>query len=152
MKKQLFLLLPNLRSGWNTGAFFRVADALGVERIFLTGHTPYPPHQEIAKTALGAEHSVPWEFHLGSNCILQKLRKQGVQIVALENLPQAKALEDFQTRAQKICLVVGNEISGVSNKILQLADQILRIGMRGQKESLNVATAGAIALWHLCQK
>ncbi len=144
--KKFYLLLPNIRSGFNVGAFFRTADALGVDKIFLAGYTPYPPHTEIAKTALGAEDFVDWQYFLDPFELVKKLKKQGVEIIALENTKTAKLLTKYKPKKEKVCLVVGNEVEGISEEILELADTTLKIEMKGKKESLNVSIAGGIAI------
>jgi len=150
-KAQLSLLLPDIRSGFNVGAFFRTADALGLDHIFLTGLTPYPPHKEIAKTALGAEKSVAWSYHIDAEKLLKKLKVDGVHIIALERSTKAVALEKFMPKFP-LCLIVGNEVQGIREQLMNTAEEIIEIPMRGSKESLNVSIAGSIALWELAKK
>lgn len=146
--RKLRLLVHNVRSLWNVGAFFRTSDAFAVERIHLTGYTAQPPRLEITKTAIGAEKTVPWE-HAGDPLpVVQALKAEGWTIVSLEIAEGAVALSSFTPKGN-VCLVVGHELSGVPAEILALSDTIVKIPMLGGKESLNVAVAAGIALHHL---
>lgn len=145
MARTIRLLAHNVRSLWNVGSFFRTCDAMNVERIYLSGYTGTPPRKEITKTAIGAEEFVPWEQHVDPLPVLQELKRQGWSIVALEITPDAVDIETFDP-PQKICLVVGHELSGVPENILELCDAVVMIPMLGKKESLNVAVAAGIAL------
>jgi tRNA G18 (ribose-2'-O)-methylase SpoU len=148
MKRSLRLLAWNVRSLWNVGSFFRTADALGVEKIYLTGYTGHPPRKEITKTALGAEEIVPWEHHTDPIPILEKLKREGWQIVALEQTDRSENLRTFKPD-EKVCVVVGHELTGVPEELLELSDALVEIPMLGEKESLNVAVAAGIALYML---
>lgn len=152
MKKELYLILPDIRSGFNVGSFFRTADGLGVTKIFLTGFSPYPPHKEIAKTALDAENFVDWQYYLDPIEIIKKLKKENVEIVCLEKTEKSENIENYKSENTKICLVCGNEIEGVNKKIMNLADRVVSIKMLGIKESYNVAIAGSIALFEISKK
>jgi tRNA G18 (ribose-2'-O)-methylase SpoU len=134
---------------------FRTADAFGVSKVYLGGYTGSPfdklgkPVKEIAKTALGAEKTIPWEKIPQTWRLLERLKKEGVQIVALENnVSQAKALAGFLPKFP-LALVVGNEVEGLSSDILKRADAVVEIPMRGKKESLNVSVACGVALYAL---
>lgn len=144
-KRRIALLAYNVRSLWNVGSFFRTCDAFAVEKIILTGYTGHPPRKEITKTALGAEDTIPWEHAIDPVPVVQKLKDDGWQIVALELVPGAKPLLDFQP-ADKVCIIVGHELSGVPEELLKLSDHAVMIPMLGDKESLNVAVAAGIAL------
>ncbi|TSC79654.1 MAG: tRNA/rRNA methyltransferase SpoU [Candidatus Peregrinibacteria bacterium Gr01-1014_25] len=146
--RSICLLCHNVRSLWNVGSFFRTADAFAVERIFLTGYTGKPPRKEITKTAIGAEAFVAWEHHSDPLPVLERLHRDGWQIVALELTPQAMPMDDFHPGG-RVCLVVGHELEGVPQDILAQSDAVIAIPMLGQKESLNVAVAAGIALHHL---
>lgn len=148
MKRHICLLAHNVRSLWNVGSFFRTADAFNVEKIYLTGYTGQPPRKEITKTALGAEEFVPWEHAQDPLDIVKKLKKDGWSIVPLELTDDAVDLKDFAP-SEKLCLIVGHELSGVPQEILDIADSVIKIPMLGKKESLNVAVAAGIALHHL---
>jgi tRNA G18 (ribose-2'-O)-methylase SpoU len=148
MQHSILLLAHNIRSLWNVGAFFRTADAFGVERIYLTGYTAAPPRREISKTALGAEDSVPWAFERDPVKAIKMLKKKGFTIVALEQAKRAVELSKYEPPS-KVCLIVGHEVLGVPKELLKLCDTIVHIPMHGKKESLNVAVAAGIALHHL---
>jgi tRNA G18 (ribose-2'-O)-methylase SpoU len=148
MKRKIRLMAHNIRSLWNVGAFFRTCDALAVEHLYLTGYTPHPPRIEITKTAIGAEHTVPWEHAREPLPIIEQLKKEGWQIVALELTKQSIDISSFMPD-QKVCLIVGHELEGVPEQILNLSDAIVQIPMLGEKESLNVSVAAGIALHRL---
>jgi tRNA G18 (ribose-2'-O)-methylase SpoU len=142
------LLAHNVRSLWNVGSFFRTCDALQVERIYLTGYTGTPPRKEITKTAIGAEDFVPWESDRDPFPFLNKLKNEGWHLVALELSPKAIPLHEFVS-SEKVCLIVGHELVGVPEEIIAICDQVVKIPMLGKKESLNVAIAAGIALYHI---
>ncbi|MEW5805125.1 MAG: RNA methyltransferase [Patescibacteria group bacterium] len=149
------LVLDNLRSALNAGAIFRTADAVGVERIYLCGITPRPSQsgragKDLAKTALGAEKHLAWEYKKRAGDAINQLKKQRFKIIALEQ--DKKAVDVFKFRLgkkQKIALVLGNEVRGISKNILKKCDKIIYIPMFGKKESLNVAVAFGIASYCL---
>ncbi|MEK7531291.1 MAG: TrmH family RNA methyltransferase [Patescibacteria group bacterium] len=155
------LILDNIRSSENVGALFRTADGLGVTHIYLCGYTPAPtdrfgrPNAKIAKTALGAHLSVAWSSVADvSECVLE-LQKKKVHIVALEQDPRAVPLtsvRDLGLEQKRWALVAGNEILGVNQQVLDLADTIVCIPMQGSKESLNVSVAAGIALYALTSR
>jgi tRNA G18 (ribose-2'-O)-methylase SpoU len=147
-KKDIYLIAYNIRSLFNVGAMFRIADALGIKKIYLCGYTGYPPRSQISKTALGAENTVPWEHHWQGVKLIKKLKKQGVKIIVLETIPGAKPLPNFKAKFPA-ALIVGNEKTGLSPQILKLANAVVQIPMQGIKESLNVAVAAGIGLYHL---
>lgn len=148
-----YLIIHNVRSAHNVGSLLRTADGLGVTKVFLTGYTGAPidrfgrKDSKIAKVSLGAEDSVPWEKRDVTELITE-LKKNRVAIVVLEQAPHAVPLYDYHPRGA-LALVVGNEVDGVSSEVLELADTVVEIPMRGEKESLNVSNAGAIALYAL---
>lgn len=146
--RSIRLLAHNIRSLWNVGAFFRTCDGLGVEHLYLTGYTGHPPRKEISKTAIGAEHVIPWEHSRDPLPIIEQLKKDGWQIVSLEITPKAIDLEAF-VPDKKVCLIVGHELTGVPELLLKLSDAVVQIPMRGEKESMNVAVAAGIALYRL---
>ncbi len=141
-------LLENIRSLWNVGSIFRTADGAGIGRILLTGITGRPPRPEIAKTALGAEEVVPWEYVADPEEAVARARAAGYLIVALENEPGATPLARVQGTG-RICLVLGHEVAGISPALLAAADEIVALPMRGAKGSLNVAVAFGIATYVL---
>ena len=137
------MICDNIRSLENVGSIFRTADALAVDKVFLCGISGKPPSHKISKTALGAEKTVPWEYHKQTWRLLARLKKQGVFIAALEQTENSISLEKFSPKFP-LALVIGHEAKGVSASVLALADAIIEIPMRGQKESLNVAVAFGI--------
>lgn len=148
MTPRIVLLVHNIRSLWNVGSLFRTSDAFAVERIFLTGYTPTPPHRDIAKVAIGAQDVVPWERVADPLIAVARVRSQGFRLLALEIHPRAQNLRDCTT-SDRVCLVIGHELSGIPDTILDICDAITMIPMLGTKESLNVAVAAGIALHHI---
>ncbi len=153
-------MLENIRSAENVGAIFRTADAAGISHIYLGGYTPAPldrfnrPQPKIATRALGAEKTIPWTVVARPSVLISKLKKEGWQAIAIEQSPKAIDYKKVKIGAQKgepakVLIVVGNEVDGVSKKILDLVDVIAEIPMRGQKESLNVSVATGIALFRI---
>src|SRR3989338_3110525 len=145
-KREIAVLLHNIRSTHNVGSIFRTADALGVDTIYLSGYTPTPldrfgkPRKDIAKVALGAEKSVDWEYVKNANKKIKDLKKEKYQIIALE---QSKNSIDYKKVKVKypVLFIVGNEVGGIDSKVLSLCDVVAEIPMRGEKESLNVSVA-----------
>jgi 23S rRNA (guanosine2251-2'-O)-methyltransferase len=145
------VLLDNVRSMYNVGAFFRAADGVGLEKLCLAGITAHPPKKAITKTALGAENVVPWEHSWDAVSMAEKLRSQGFEIAAIETSAHSVDLFEWQPKFP-LCVVFGNEVDGLQPKLLELADTHVRIPMLGQKTSLNVATAAGIVLYELLRK
>lgn len=145
---QIILLAHNIRSLWNVGSFFRTADAMGVEKIYLTGYTAQPPRREISKTAIGAEDWIDWEYQKDPVKVIEGLKDEGWMIVGLELEDGAEKIGDYQPPI-KVCLVLGHEVTGVPEDIIKLCDDIVYIPMHGKKESLNVSVAAGIALNHI---
>jgi len=154
MPHPLSLILHNVRSCENVGSILRTADAAGVEKVYLCGITPAPvdrfgrPNPRVLKASLGAEKSVQWEIREDSTTLIEELKQKKVCIYALE---QSERSVDY--RAVNVhgatALIVGNEVDGVGDELLALADTIIEIPMRGKKESLNVSVASGIALFTL---
>ena len=157
MRKTIFLILDNIRSRENVGSIFRTADASGVSKIYLCGITPRPPHEKISKTALGAETYVLWEYYKQTwKCLLElKNQNSKIKIVGLEQTKQSQNIFKFKPkflptgRQVRLALVVGNEVRGLSPKILRYCDKKISIPMYGKKESLNVSVAAGIALYRI---
>lgn len=145
------VICHNIRSRENVGSVFRTADALGIDKIFLVGYTPAPPHEKISKTALGAENFVLWEKVFSTARLIKKLRANGFEITALEQSQKSIALAKYRPK-KNIVLIIGNEVSGIPPRILQQCDRIIEIPMRGKKESLNVAVAFGIAVYAMAQR
>lgn len=152
-KLPVCILLDNIRSLHNVGSAFRTADAFRAEKIYLTGITGIPPHREIQKTALGATESVSWEYNEHPADAVRNLKKAGYTIVIVEQTTESIPLQCFQSRKdQKYCLVFGNEINGVSDEVVDLADLALEIPQSGTKHSLNVSVCIGIVLWNMFRK
>ncbi|MES2224819.1 MAG: TrmH family RNA methyltransferase [Patescibacteria group bacterium] len=148
------LILPDIRSAQNVGSLFRTADACGIEMIYIVGITPAPTDQfgransAIAKTALGAEQTIPWQKFGTLAPVLNKLKKAGVQTVAIEQ--SEDAVDYKKIKIQKpVAFILGNEVDGLPKTILRKIDTIAEIPMKGSKESLNVSVAGGIALFRM---
>jgi tRNA G18 (ribose-2'-O)-methylase SpoU len=151
--QRIVVLLDNIRSLYNTGSILRTADASGVERVVLCGITPRPDQggrqrRAIAKTALGAEESVPWEYQPDSHVALRRLAADGYHPVVVEPSPAAVNLFEWTPR-WPVCLVFGHEVDGVSSDLAAHVETVIRIPMLGQKRSLNVATAAGVVLYEL---
>ena len=160
-ENKFYLILHNIRSAYNVGAIFRTADGAGVDHIYLTGYTPLPPDEsqiyttkaerKIIKTALGAHEYVSWSGHKNIEDVFIKMRKENVQIVALEQTQKSVDYKKF-IPTQSIALVLGNEPVGIDEQILSLCDTIIDIPMRGRKKSLNVSVAAGVAIYELIDK
>lgn len=150
-KLPLLLLADNVRSMHNIGSLFRTSDAFRVQEIILGGISGTPPHPEISKTALGAEESVAWRHVEDTVIEIRNLKEQGFTICVLEQTHNSEPLQKYvpQSGETRLVLVVGNEINGVDQRIVDLADHVLEIPQEGTKHSLNVAASAAIALFTL---
>ena len=145
------LLLDNIRSMYNVGAFFRTADGAGVERLLLSGITARPPKSAITKTALGAENRVLWQSVADPKSEIESLRSAGYEIAAIETSDRALDIFEWKPRFP-VCVLFGHEVDGLSKDLLELCDTHVRIPMLGLKHSLNVASAGAIVMYELLRK
>ena len=151
--QETVVILHNIRSAHNVGSIFRTADAAGVSKIYLAGVTPTPidrfgrTRKDIGKVALGAEQSMYWEHVSDTVPLLQRLKGEGVQIVAVEQAPSAISYREFEPRCPT-GFVFGNEVEGISEEIVRHSDAVVAIPMRGSKESLNVSVAAGIILFH----
>ena len=148
MNREFFVICDNIRSLYNVGSIFRTADALGVTKIYLCGITGKPGQKGIDKVALGAERAVPWEHYWHAWRLVEKLKKEGIFIVALEQTMKSTDIEKFKPKFP-LALIVGNEVSGVSPSLLKRADAVIHIPMWGLKESLNVVVAFGIAAYEI---
>ncbi len=144
----LVVLLDNIRSLYNVGSIFRTADGARVEEIVITGITGYPPRKEIDKTALGATETVPWKRIVNPVEAVHHYRQQGYQIVVLEHTNTSVPHWDFSYRFPSL-LILGNEVWGVSDELLPLADAAIEIPMLGAKQSLNVSVAFGVVVYHI---
>ncbi len=148
------LILHDIRSAHNVGALFRTADAVGIDRMYLSSTTPQPIDRfgravgKIAKTALGAERTIPWESYEDIGGLLHSLQLRGVQIVAIEQSPKSLDYKKVSVRTP-VAFILGNEVEGISTDVLKISDIIVEIPMEGKKESLNVAVAGGVVLFRM---
>ena len=147
-KHPIVVVLDNVRSMHNVGAVFRTSDAFLIEKIYLCGITATPPHKEIHKTAIGAENSVDWEYVKDSNELVLKLKEDGFQIVTIEQTEGSVLLNEFEVDStQKYAIVMGNEVDGVQQSIIDECDTCIEIPQSGTKHSLNVSVCTGIILW-----
>lgn len=147
------ILLDNVRSLHNVGSAFRTSDAFRIEKIYLTGITGQPPHREIQKTALGATESVVWEYYEHPAEAIKALKSQRYQILIVEQTTDSIPLQTFTVSANaKYCLVFGNEVNGVSDEVIELADVALEIPQSGTKHSLNISVCVGIVVWEIFRK
>lgn len=152
-KTPLIVVLDNIRSLHNIGAVFRTADAFLVEKIWLCGITAKPPHKDIHKTALGATESVDWAYEKDTLKLIERLKSEGVVILALEQAVDAVALQDFNPEpGKKYALVLGNEVKGVSQEVVSAANMVLEIPQFGTKHSLNISVSAGVAIWDIFSK
>lgn len=152
-KMPVVVVLDNLRSLQNVGAFFRTGDAFAVERIALCGITATPPNRDIHKTALGAECSVPWSYYPSTEVCVKELHEAGYQCYAIEQVEGAAMLDSFQAQPdQRYALIFGNEVLGVEQSVVDLCDGAIEIPQAGTKHSLNVSVSAGVVLWNFfCQ-
>ncbi len=152
-KLPVTLVLDDVRSEMNVGSIFRTADAMGIEHICLCGITPTPPRPEIHKTALGAEDAVEWSRHASATDAIEMLREHGYTICAVEQVHGSVSLERFDVAdGRRYALVLGNEVKGVNQAAVDIADVCLELPQRGVKHSLNVACTAAIVMWHFATR
>ena len=151
--RELKILLHNVRSMHNVGAAFRSADAFGIYQILISGFTPYPPRPEISKTAIGAEKHVDWQHIDEINPAVEELKESGYILVGLEQTTDSILLPDYAIPGdKKICLVFGNEVTGIDEEILPHIDQFVEIPQYGHKHSLNVSVTVGVALYAFLEK
>lgn len=145
------VILDNIRSAYNVGSIFRTADGVNARHIHLCGITPSPEHKQVQKTALGAQWVIPWTMHWNALDAARQCMQQGMRLWALECSRESQSIFDVDKYVGEdpIALVVGNEIGGVDPSILKLSEKIFHIPMLGNKNSLNVATAFGIAIYHI---
>ena len=147
-KLPLIVVLDNVRSQYNVGSVFRTSDAFRVECIYLCGISATPPHQEIHKTALGAEDTVNWEYFKDTKEAIVKLKSEGYYIYSIEQVEGSLMLENLQLdSSKKYAVVLGNEVKGVQQEVVDLSDGCIEIPQYGTKHSLNVSTTAGIIIW-----
>ena len=151
-KLPVTVVLDNVRSEMNVGSVFRTADAFLMERIVLCGITPQPPKAEIHKTALGAEDSVAWQYSPTTIEAITRLKADGYTICSIEQVHDSVSLEQYRAQAgSKVAIVLGNEVKGVGQDVVDASDVCLEIPQHGTKHSLNISCCAAIVMWHFFQ-
>lgn len=152
-KNPFVIVLDNIRSMHNVGSAFRTADAFLCEKILLCGITARPPHREIHKTALGATETVDWEYYENSVEAINELKTKGYKIASIEQADDSISLEKFDfTSDQKLALIFGNEVKGVSESLIENSDYVIEIPQYGTKHSINVSVSIGVVIWDLISK
>lgn len=163
-KTPLVVVLDNIRSMHNVGSVFRTADSFLIEKMYLCGYTPQPPHRDINKTALGATETVAWEYASTTVEVVQLLQLQGYKVFAVEQAEGAIYLDQFNPMAlsdgedvahsapPKLAIVMGNEVEGVANEVLDICDGCIEIPQLGAKHSLNISVAAGIIIWAITER
>lgn len=151
-KRPVIVVLDNIRSMHNVGAVLRTADAFLVEKVYLCGITPRPPHREIRKTAIGAEESVDWEYRKDVFDLVRELKSAGYQIFAVEQTDGSISLDSFEFSGKKCAIVLGHEVTGVSQEVIDICDAAIEIPQYGTKHSLNISVAAGIIMYALTSK
>lgn len=144
----IYALVDNIRSMHNVGSIFRSSDGVRIQELYLSGYTAQPPRQEIDKTALGATESVPWSYKKSALSAVKELKKKGISIVTVEHTSQSRNYSDVEY-IFPLCIVMGNEVDGVSEEVVEEADMAVELPMLGLKQSLNVSVAYGIMLYHV---
>jgi tRNA G18 (ribose-2'-O)-methylase SpoU len=144
----VYALLDNVRSVWNVGSMFRTADSVALGGLYLCGMTATPPRPDIEKTALGATASVPWDYWTDSVAAARHLKDQGIPLIALEQSDRAQPWDAFPFPFPH-CFIVGHEVKGVGEELLDLADEVVEIPMAGIKQSLNVAVSFGVLAFQI---
>lgn len=148
-KLPIVVVLDNIRSLNNVGSVFRTADAFLISRIMLCGITATPPNNEIHKTALGAEDSVEWQYFESTLDCVERLKHEGYTLCCLEQVKDSVALQDFVVeKGKQYAIILGNEVNGVDQEVVNACDVCIEIPQCGTKHSLNVSVSGGIAMWH----
>ena len=151
-KDPIVVLLDNVRSLHNVGSVFRTCDAMAVEKLYLGGITAKPPHREIQKTAIGATESVKWEYVEIAKAVVLKYKNLGYKIIAVEQTVNSKDLTKYKWNDEKTMIIFGNEVNGVQQNIIDMADLSIEIPQWGTKHSLNISVSAGIILWDLKSK
>lgn len=146
------LILNDIRSANNVGSVFRTADGFALQHVYLCGITATPPHRDILKTALGATSSVDWSYHKDCTELVRKLKAEGTTVHALEQTHNSVRLQDFVVPASPLAIVLGNEVNGVDQAVIDLCDGSIEIEQFGTKHSFNVAVATGMVGWALSQQ
>ena len=152
-KTPLVVVLDHVRSLYNVGSVFRTADAFRLQGVCLCGITARPPHPEIHKTALGAEDSVEWQYFERTEDCVEYLKQQGYTVLAVEQCEGSTLLhEKLKIKDEKLAVVLGNEVKGVQQQVIDMCDGCLEIPQYGTKHSMNVSVTAGIVIWELCKE
>ncbi len=151
-KAPIIVVLDNVRSLNNIGSIFRTSDGLRVQKIYLCGITATPPHRDMHKTALGATESVEWEYVEDTVEVVKRLQQEGVHCAALEQAENSIMLQDFPKMNQPVAIVLGNEVKGVEQEVVDQCDSCIEIPQFGTKHSFNVSVSAGMCLWDLYWK
>ena len=151
-KTPITIVLDNIRSALNVGSVFRTADSFLIENIILCGITTTPPNKAIRKVALGATESVDWQFAENTLNAVLKLKKNGYHIMAVEQADKSSKLDNFSLPNKPIAIIMGNEVDGVSEDVINICEEVIEIPQFGTKHSLNISVATGIVIWELWKK
>jgi len=148
-KQPIIVILDDVRSMHNVGSVFRTCDAFNIEMLYLCGYTPTPPHRDINKTALGATGTVNWLHFANTIDAVRTARKNGYKIYAVEQVHNSIGLNELKWHKEPVALVLGNEVNGVSEEVLNIADGCIEIPQWGSKHSLNISVSAGVVLWEM---
>lgn len=148
-RNPVYVMCDNIRSIFNVGSIFRTSDAALIQKLYLTGYTPHPPRPEIEKVALGSTGSVPWEYIKNPVEAVEELKKEGIKTACLEIAENSRMYYEINKNDFPLCLIVGNELTGVSNELIELSDFSVEIPQFGFKHSMNVSVAYGIAVFEM---
>ena len=152
-KTPIIIVLDNIRSLNNIGSVFRSSDAFRIEKIYLCGITAQPPHRDIHKTALGSTESVAWEHVEDTVKLVEKLKSENVITLSIEQAEDSLKLDEFTPiKDQKYAIIMGNEVDGVQQSVINASDQVLEIPQIGTKHSLNISVCTGVVVWDLFSK
>ncbi|HYM94210.1 MAG TPA: RNA methyltransferase [Chitinophagaceae bacterium] len=152
-KIPIIVVLENIRSAYNVGSVFRTSDAFLIEAIYICGYSAKPPHNQIKKTALGAEETVNWKHFASAKDAIEELRKGNFSVYAVEQAEGSLKLQNVNFKSnEKMAVIFGNEVTGVEEATIHLCDGCIEIPQLGMKHSLNIATAAGVVLWELAKK
>jgi len=151
-RNPIYLILDNVIDTYNIGSMFRLADAIAAEKLYICGDTEYPPNSRIHKAAVGTEEWVPWSKENETSEVIKKLKTQGVQIIAVEQSPLSTSYSVLSTKLRfPIAILVGNETTGISKEVLELADVVVELPMFGVNKSLNVWGTAAVVAYQVLE-
>lgn len=149
-KQPIIVILDDIRSMHNVGSAFRTCDAFRIGSLYLCGYTPRPPHRDIHKTALGATDTVNWQYFTTTIDAVNAAKEEGYKIIAIEQAHGSTMLDNYNViSGEKIALVFGNEVSGVSEEVMKVADECIEIPQGGSKHSLNISVSLGVVLWEI---